>query len=399
MKHFKFLSVLLIAILLLAAVSVPASADNTFADKTTFKFEVSSVDASDKPGNVLVRVLCTTDEKQLITTFGTTLVVNTDYFDLVSKSGAVITDNYKKEASNLGANFAFSASKIGAKKESFGGMKGLSIASYNSATKNMYIFMCGMTISGIRLKGETEVATFYLKSKADKVPASAIRTMDNSEGEGKACPSKAVYCGEISSTTEGGAVVNDNRLEVDSSLIDKSAPEEPTTEKSAETTKATTAPSTSSASAETTAGSTSAAAASSESAQPKAALTDEAIDKMSEKELEANIKKMVEDDKNLNLSDKVKASKAYKTYEKALENAEKALSDKNATKAQKAEALKQLVKAKTELEKEFPEVASSESSSAASKGKTGVWVYVAIAVLIAAIVIVLIIIIKKRKLN
>ena len=376
MKHFKLLSVLLIAVLLLAPVSLLANADNTFADKTTFEFEVSSVSASDKPGNVLVKVLCTTDEKQLITTLGTTLVVNTEHFDLVSKSGEVITDNYKKDASNVGADFALYPSKIGAKKETFGGMKGLSIASYNSSTKNMYIFVCGMTISGIKLKGETEVATFYLKSKTDKVPASALRAMADSEG-GKECPSKAVYCGEISSTTEGGAVVNDIKLDVDSSLIDKSAPEETTSEKQAEETT-TTKPA---------------------PVQPTTALSDETIDKMSEAEVESNIKKIVAEDKDLNLSEKVKSSKAYKTYEKALQNAEKVLADKNATKAEKAEALKELVKAKTELEKEFPEVVSSENSNEVSKAKTSIWIYVAIAVGIAAIIIVLIIIIKKRKTN
>ena len=386
MKHLRFICAILIAILLLMPFSAFANAENvnSFADKTTFEFEISPVDANDNPGNVLVKVFCTTDAKQLITTFGTTLVVNTEHFDLVSKSGEVITDNYKKEATSLGSNFAFSASKIGTKKQVFGGMKGLSIASFNSDTKNIYIFMCGMTISGIKLQGKSELARFYLKSKTDKVPASSLRAMADSEG-GKECPSKAVYCGEISSTTEGGAVVKDIKLSVDSELIDKSVPEESTTKQQAESTSQS-----ATSSLETT---TSSASDSGDVSTEE--LTDEKIDKMSETQLEQAINDIVQSDKKLNLPEKVKSSKAYKNYEKALQNAEKVLADNNSTKSQKAQALKDLVKAKNELEKEFPEVFDNSSENLG--GSTSPLIYIAAAVGIAAIVIVLIIILKKRK--
>lgn len=376
MKRIKLIALLLSVVLLF---NIPlaslASAENSFANKSAFEFKISSADAEKDPGNMLVQLYCTTDSSKEITTFGTTLVIDTNYIDIVSKKGEVITDSYKVEAVKLGSNFALYPSKING--STFGGMKGLSVASYNSSTKSMYIFICGMAISGIKLKGETEVATFYLKSKTDKIPASALRAMANSE-TGTDCPSRAVYCGEISSTDEAGDIVNKIDLDVDSSLIDKSSPEESTTKKQVEETT-TTKPA---------------------PIQPTTALSDETIDKMSEAEVESNIKKIVAEDKDLNLSEKVKSSKAYKTYEKALENAEKVLADKNATKAQKAEALKELVKAKTELEKEFPEVVSSENSNEVSKAKTSIWIYVAIAVGIAAIIIVLIIIIiKKRKTN
>lgn len=377
MKNIKLLSLLLVCILILNIPFVCIASAENFVDRTEFELKVSSADAAQTPGNVLVQVFCTTDSSKLITTFGTTLVVNTDYVDLVSKSGEIITDSFKNDATPLGADFALSASKIGAKKQTFGGMKGLSIASYNSATKNMYIFICGMTISGIRINGKTELARFYLKTKTDKVPASALRVMALSEGAGKVCPSKAVYVAEISSTTEAGSVVDNIKLDVDSSLIDKSAPEQTTTQKQAEQT--TTKPA---------------------QAQTTTALNDEAIDKMSEEELESNIAKIIDADKNLNISDKVKSSTAYKNYKKALDNAEKVLSDKNATKAGKAQALKEVVKAKNELEKEFPEVDSSTSSSELSKkSRLSPLLYVAVAVAVAAIVIVLIIIIRKRKAN
>ena len=388
MKSFKLLSLLLVVILLLNIPFVCLASAENFVDKTEFELKVSSVDAEQNPGNVLVQVYCTTDPSKLITTFGATLVANINYIDLVSKSGEVITDSYKQDASTLGSDFALSASKIGAKKQVFGGMKGLSVASYNSTTKNMYIFICGMTISGIKINGKTELAKFYIKTKNDKVPSSAIRVMDSSE-TGAACPSKAVYSAEISSTTEAGSVVKDIKLDVDSSLIDNSAPEETTTEKQAETTSEKTDTSSTSASEKTT------SSASDNSGKSVEDLTDEQIDKMSEAQVEKAIKSIVESDKKLNLPEKVKSSKAYKDYEKALENAEKVLADKNSTKKQKAEALKELVKAKRELEKEFPEVLGNSSES--SKSGISPVIYIAAGVAVAAIVIVLIIIIKKRK--
>ena len=370
MKISKLLSLFLVFILLLNIPFVCIASAENFVDKTEFELKVSSADATQTPGNVLVQVYCTTDSSKLITTFGATLVVNTNYVDLVSKSGEVITDNYKQDATTLGSDFALYASKIGAKKQAFGGMKGLSVASFNSSTDNMYVFICGMTVGGIKLNGKTELAKFYIKTKDSKVPSSAIRVMDTSE-TGTACPSKAVYAAEISSTTEAGSVVDDIKLDIDSSLIDKSAPE-PTTQKQAETTTA-----------------------SSQESKSTSELSDEAIDKMSEEQLEQNIKNIVDADKKLNFSDKVKSSNAYKNYEKALKNAEKVLADKKATKADKAEALKELVKAKDELEKEFPEVFANSSED--SKKKISPIVYVAVAVGLAVIVIVLIIIIKKRK--
>ena len=369
MKRVKLISLLLSIVLLLNIPLVSlASAENSFAKKTAFDFKVSSAEGEKEPGNLLVQLYCTTDSSKEITTFGSTLVIDTNYIDVVSKKGDVITDSYKVEAVKLGSNFALYPSKVGASQQAFGG---LSVASFNPTTKQMYIFICAMTVSGIKISEKSELAKFYLKSKTDKIPASAIRTMANSE-TGTDCPSRAVYCGEISSTDEAGDIVEKLSVDVDSALIEKSD-EKTTTEKQADTTTTKT------------------------SSQTTTALSDEVIDKMSEKQLEQNIKKIVDADKKLNLSDKVKSSTAYKNYEKAVKNAEKVLADKNATQADKMQALKELVKAKTELEKEFPEVVSGSDSDQSEKSKISPLVYVAVAVGLAAIVIVLIIIIKKRK--
>lgn len=379
MKILKSISVLLVVILLINIPFVCFASAQTLADKTEFELKLSSVDAADAPGNILVQVYCTTDPSKLITTFGSTLVVNTDYIDLVSKDGKVVTDNYKGDSEILGDNFALYASKIGAKKQVFGGMKGLSIGSYNPSTKNMYIFICGMTVSGIKLDGKTELAKYYLKSKSDKVPASAIRVMQSYE-TGKDCPSRAVYSAEISSTTEGGEVVKSLALDIESALIDDSVKDDTT--KAAE---------------KTTAESKTETQTSSQSTTSK--ISADGIKKMSEDEIEKTITKYIDDDKDLNISDKVKKSAEYKAYEKALNKAKSVLADDKATKQDKAKALEELVEAKEALEAAFPEVAPAETEPA-KNNKTIIYIAIALgACALAAAAVIIVIKYKKKNSN
>lgn len=378
MKRIKLFSLLLVIILILNIPFAGFAFAEGFADKTEFEFKVSSVDAADNPGNMLVQVYCTTDSSKLITTFGSTLVVNTDYIDLVSKDGKVITDNYKGDSEVLGADFALYASKIGAKKQVFGGMKGLSIGSYNPTTKNMYIFICGMTVSGIKLNGKTELAKYYLKTKSDKVPASAMRVMQSYE-TGKDCPSRAVYSAEISSTTEGGEVVKSLNLDVDSALIDDS--------KKDDTTKAE----------KTTAESKTETQPSSESTTK--AISKEDIKKMSEDEIEKTITKYIDEDKDLVISDKVKKSAEYKAYEKALNKAKSVMADDKATKEDKAQALEELAEAKEALEAAFPEVAPAETKPA-KNNKTIIYIAIGLgACVLVAVAVIIVIKNKKKKSN
>ncbi|MBR2590026.1 MAG: hypothetical protein IKE65_03805 [Clostridia bacterium] len=349
---------------------------------SSFEFKLSKSESA--PGNIQVDLYMQTDPDELITTAGATLVINTDYVDVVNKKGAAITDDYKKDVVVLGKNFPVTAGKIGEEQESFSSIKGMSLASYNEKSKNLYIFVCGMAVSGIQVPQKSLFASYYLQAKKDgALPEGAIRLAKASE-IGKDCPSKAVYVTQISSKKEVGTAPSAITLSADEALIEGGgqtvepettpAQQEDTTKKQEDTAKGD-AP-----------------------ADTDKQSTTKAISDMTEQEVEEELVQKIQTAKSLNLSDAQKESAAYKAYEKAIEEAEKILSDENATAEQKQEALERVREAQLALETEFPELIDQLEPEQASSSKK-VWIFAGIgaAVAVAAAVIIVIVIKKKKQ--
>ena len=178
------------------ALSASAS---TLSEGTSYKFLVTGADEG-APGNTLVKLYATTDEDELITTFGATLVIDTEEIDLVNNAGEVVTDTYKTTGKQLGESFPLSAAEVD-EGESFAYLPSCSLASYNSTTGEMYLFISGLSALGLNVAANSELASFYLQAKEGVTPSiENIRLMMLSEyKDTAACPSASVAPGEISS--------------------------------------------------------------------------------------------------------------------------------------------------------------------------------------------------------
>lgn len=378
MKKSKILTfILILSVLFQPLIGVTAFAED-LSDKTVFEYKLIKLEDGSTPGDIKAELYCQTDPEALITTLGATLVINTDYVDVVDKSGNVITDSYKQEVVALGRSFPVTASKIGESGQSFSSIKGLSLASYNVDKKLMYIFICGMAVSGIGIEGKAQIASFYLNSKTDgKLPFGAIRLMYKSEA-GDACPSRAIFATEISSTKEVGTTDSSITLNADENLIETKA-EKDTTKQTEPTSKESTS--------------------SDKEKQTTAPKTTKAVADMSEKEVETELKNIVSNSKKLNLSDSQKQSAEYKAYEKAVEKANEVLEKSDSTKEEKQQALEELREAEKALEEKYPELSEQLDNSGSKdvSSKTVILICVCSAAVIAAVAAVIIVLNKKKK--
>ena len=379
-KWFAFALALLLSVQCVPGIHAFAAAIDK---KTSFEFQITKADTASAPGNIQVDLYMQTDPDELITTAGATLVINTDYVDVVNKKGEVITDDYKKDVVVLGKNFPVTAGKIGEEQETFSSIKGMSLASYNTKSKNMYLFVCGMALSGIKVSQKSLFASYYLQTKKDgTLPEGAIRLAKASE-PGKDCPSKAVYVTQISSKKEVGTAPSAITLSADEALLEGGSQEqqpqttpaqkEDDTQKGQDSAKGDTA------------------------AQTDTQSAGKAISEMTEQEIEEELAQSVDTAKALQLSDEQKQSAAYKAYEKAVEEAQKILNDKNATAEQKQQALEKMREAQLALETEFPELSAQFKPESTTSSSKTVWIIVGVIAAAAVAAGVIIVIIRKKK--
>ena len=376
----RLITVLLICVLLFQSSALVQASASDFSDNTEFEYVLTKVDTPENPGNVKAELFLKTDPKKLITTFGATIVLNLNYFDLVDKKGNVVTDAYKTDVKILENNMPLYAAKIGKDALKFSSVKGLTIASYNKANNELYLFVCGMAISGIQIEQKSEVAYLYFNAKQDKVPANAFRVMKQSE-VGTACKSQAVMVTQIGCTTEVGDSVSKVSISADENLIDGTKePESEATTKNTDVPEESTSP------------------APSEKEQQEQ--TTKAVEEMSEEEIEKEIEQKIDVHNSINISEDQKSSAAFKAYEKAVEKAQKVLEDKDASKEEKAEALKELRDAEQTLKDTEPELASeiekAEEELKADSSRSP-WLFIGIGGGVAVLAAVIIVLIIKNK--
>ncbi len=380
MKKVKFLSGILVALLLLQTLFAFNASAASISDVSAFAYKFTKDSSGSAPGDILVELYCESDPEELITTLGAAFVINTDYVDMVNKKGEVITDSYKADFKTLGKSSTVSEAVIGNTEKSFSAFKGLSIASYNASTKLMYVFLCGMSMDGIQLASKSKVASLYLKSKTgDTLPAGAIRLMKESE-LGTDCPSKAVFVTEISSKNEVGQTVSPLSLEMDDAVMQggAKAEDDPQEEKA-----------------------TSKKSAEQSGNQPAQEAATKAASEMSEQEIADEVAKTKAATDALSLSEDQKNSAEYKAFEKALKKAQETVADENATAEQKQQALEELREAKKALAEKFSDVAEQFAAEDTAEGsKTGsVWLYVGIGAAVALCAAIIIVLIIKKKKN
>ena len=192
--------VLVLAMLIQVPFALNASA-STLSNEASYQFRLTKAEDT-APGNVAVKLTATTDENELITTFGATLVLDATKYDFVNQSGEVITDNYKKVSAQLGTGFPITAPAFD-EGEGFDFVNACSLVSYNSTTQEFYVFISGLSALGLTVPAGTEVASFYIQAKDGIKPAEDnVRVMALSEyKDTAACPSNAIVPGEISSKT------------------------------------------------------------------------------------------------------------------------------------------------------------------------------------------------------
>ena len=376
----RLITVLLICVLLFQSSALVQASASDFSDNTEFEYVLTKVDTPENPGNVKAELFLKTDPKKLITTFGATIVLNLKYFDLVDKKGNVVTDTYKTDVKILENNMPLYAAKIGKDALKFSSVKGLTIASYNKANNELYLFVCGMAISGIQIEQKSEVAYLYFNAKQDKVPANAFRVMKQSE-VGTACKSQAVMVTQIGCTTEVGDSVSKVSISADENLIDGTKePESEATTKNTDVTEESTS------------------LAPSEKEQQEQ--TTKAVEEMSEEEIEKEIEQKIDVHNSINISEDQKSSAAFKSYEKAVEKAQNVLEDKDASKEEKAEALKELREAEQTLKDTEPEIASeiekAEGELKADSSRSP-WLFIGIGGGVAVLAAVIIVLIIKNK--
>ena len=444
MKKLKPIAALLVMLLLFQSCLLAAQA-STIEKKSSFEYKVVSADAGSEPGNILVQLYVQSDPDELITTAGATLVINTDYVDVVNKKGEAITDSYKKDMVVLDRAFTVTAAKIGDEQKSFSNVKGLSIASYNSQSKNMYIFICGMSMEGVKISEKSLMASYYLKTKGDTpLPAGSIRLVKESE-IGKECPSRALYVSEISSKKEVGKDASPITIQVEQSLVKSDtqpAGEAPTTQNIPASEKETVQDSQKEIEKDTKQDSQKSEEKGEQT--PSTTIAEpvtKAVEEMSEAEIEKEIQQRLTQSKSLKLTDAQKESEPYQAYQRALDEAQKVVNNKTATVEQKREALQKVRDAKRAndayeayqkaveeaekvenddtatveqkreakqkvrdtqkvLEKEFPALAEQlKENGTFEQNKAGgnIWLYIGIGVATVALALIIVLIIKKKK--
>ncbi len=196
------------------------------ADKAAFEFKVSEADEQSEQyaGCIQASLYCAGDGASAVTTLGCTLVIDTGVLDTVDyTTGKANTTNYLKDSVQLGNDFALVPSGIKSGRNTvYFDFGATSLAGYNASKKELYIFVCGISISGLKLSEEpVKVADVYLKCKENKsFSASSVRLMKQSEFRNTAeCPAPAIYPCEISSKTEAAEICKNTKLTISSSLI------------------------------------------------------------------------------------------------------------------------------------------------------------------------------------
>lgn len=193
--------ILVLAMLLQVPFALSASASD-LADSSKYEFVISKAEDG-AAGNVKVQLFATTAESAEITTFGAALVFDTEKFDIVNKSGEVVTDAYLVDSKQVGSSFPITAEPVDeglSFNQDF--MGSTTLTSYNADSGEMYLFISALSDVGLSVAPNSLLATFYLQTKGDAVPsAENMRKMELSEvRNAQACPNFAIYPGEISST-------------------------------------------------------------------------------------------------------------------------------------------------------------------------------------------------------
>ena len=198
-KLMKLIIPVLVLAMLLQVPFAFVSGASDLSNQTGFKFNVSFAEAG-KPGDIQVDLFATTDAEQLVTTMGATVVLDMSAYDLVNKSGEVITSSYLQESAQLGSTFALYPNAFD-DEDGLEEMKSCSLASYNSTSNEMYLFIAGLSTSGLNVAADSKIATFYVKTKNGTIPAADnFRLMAASEYKNStACPAMAIAPAEISS--------------------------------------------------------------------------------------------------------------------------------------------------------------------------------------------------------
>lgn len=323
---------------------------STISDKASFSIKVSKSDSDDYKDAVDVKLYCTGDGTTPITTLGCTIVVDTGVIDTFdAETSKVTTSAYMSDAKQFGDSMPMTVAQInlGKKKTEFTGLESLSLCSYNSKSKELYMFICGMKPGGLKVPAsETLIADLYLKVKSGKqLSKDSIRLMKASEYKNTdKCPSQAIYPAEISSTTEVSDLCANVTLDIDKALLSSSSESDTTDSGSGDTKDSI-----------------------------NTALKQEIADVPA-------------------ISESSKTSKVYKTYATALQKAKKVLQDDSSSVAQKKQALNDLKNAKKAYTNKY-----SPSAQPAQK-QSNVWLYVAIAAAaVIAVVIIVVVIMKKKK--
>lgn len=222
---FKKILSLFIAALIAVSFTVSAFAAG-IADKAAFEFKLSNADKKSELYSDCIQasLYCTGDGASAVTTLGCTLVIDAAVLDTVDyNTGKVNTKNYLKDSVQLGNDFALVPAGIKSGRNTvYFDFGATSLAGYNASTKELYIFVCGISLSGLKLPAKSvKVADIYLKLKENKsFSASSVRLMKQSEFRNTAeCPAPAIYPCEISSKTEGAEICKNTKLTISSSLI------------------------------------------------------------------------------------------------------------------------------------------------------------------------------------
>ena len=197
-------AILVLAMLIQVPFALSASA-NTLSQNSSLAFTVNEAE-NNTSGNVEVKLFANTIATEKITTFAATLVIDVRDFDILDDDGNVITSRYLVDSIKLGDDFPMAATPIN-EGASFKDLEGLSLASYNSTTHELFLCIQGQSLNGSMLSGNTELATFYLQTKNDSVYDEVIppvknqniRLMRADEYKTSACPSPAIVPGELSS--------------------------------------------------------------------------------------------------------------------------------------------------------------------------------------------------------
>jgi len=190
--------VLVLAMLLQVPFAFSASA-SALSESSAYDFVVSKA-AAGSAGNLEVGLYLTTDNTELIDGFGAALALDGSVYDFVSKTGEIITDDYKTNSKQVGSDFALEATAVD-EGEKFIRLGEFSMISYNSDTDTFYLFVSGCSYDGLTVDGKCQIADFYLQLKeGQKFSETNIRKMEVSEWrETGGCPSPAIYPGAVSS--------------------------------------------------------------------------------------------------------------------------------------------------------------------------------------------------------